>query len=182
MTKSSNDNYYLFHYVILSNGDRKEVLVLEQFQTVFLIQIAAPELLVILCICEIFVNGWRSVPRKSFWSTYYCTITRTEKRSHWHSCFISIHHSSMPNTFVLAITQRLEKIIVDHDPHRKVSRFLKVGWTIHFSQRRPICKLTSCHWIPFLCFIKGHVIMFRWNLEVYCRQITYLVRMLKCIF
>ena len=57
-------------------------LVLEKFQTVFLVQVPAPELLVVLGIGEIPVYDWGTICCERLRGADYGMVTGTEEGSH----------------------------------------------------------------------------------------------------
>lgn len=83
-------------------------LVLEKFQTMLLIQVPAPKLFIIFSISEIPIYGSNSM--LSCWANYRI-IMWAKEGSNRHPSFFCINNGSMPYTFVLAITQRLQPFI-----------------------------------------------------------------------
>lgn len=90
-------------------GSQLFVLGLEKFQTMLLVQVPTPELLVVLCIRISPVNGTRSVfASKSFWRADQRIIKRAKERSHREPRLISIHYGPVPHALVNPIAQCLQ--------------------------------------------------------------------------
>lgn len=80
-------------------------LVLKKFQTVLLIKVPAPELLIIFSIRETPVYGRRRpVVGYGLRRTNHCIIGRAEEGGDRHPGLSDIDNGSMPYAFVFAIT------------------------------------------------------------------------------
>lgn len=125
--------WWVFKYYSLN------FLVLEKFQTMFLVQIPAPELLVILSIRKVLINDWRSIFSEELWSTDFRAIARTKERSHWQPGFVWIYNSSMPYAFVSSITHCLQN---EHDQNVLILAYKLVKltfWFIYAFGKHPNC-------------------------------------------
>lgn len=110
--ESQNKHVYYSSLVAISQ------LILEKFQTMFLVQVSAPKLAVIFSICEISVYGSRSILCQWLWRADYCIIIWAKEWSNWHPCLFSIHNSSVPHTLIPSITQCLQLITLKYITQR----------------------------------------------------------------
>ncbi|RWV85467.1 hypothetical protein GW17_00052740 [Ensete ventricosum] len=84
--------------------DLKGFLPLEKLQAVFVVQVSAPKLLVVLVVCVAPVGGWSSLADELLRRANDHVVARTEEGCHRHPFLVRVDDSSMANAVVPTVT------------------------------------------------------------------------------
>jgi len=86
---------------------RRSLLGSEQLQAVLLVQVPAPELLVVLVVRVVPVHGRGVLRDELLRGAEHDVVARAQERRHRHPLPVRVHHRPVPHTPVLPVAQRL---------------------------------------------------------------------------